>query len=371
MFTSLVTGGELHILDADAVTDPAAVAEYLARHEIDYLKAVPSHLAALGTGGRLGELIPARTLMLGGEAALAAVAGQVAGRGPGTGRWSIITGRRRPRSGSRRPAAPEHLASGTVPIGSPVANTRLFVLDGCLGLVPLGVAGELFIGGAQVARGYAGRPVLTAERFIPDVFAGDGSRLYRSGDRARWRPDGLVEFLGRADEQVKIRGFRVEPGEVEAVLAGCPGVAQVAVTAREAAPGDRRLVAYVISDRPDITAPASTAPGATAPGSSSADASATWPERSGDTRPGGCPTIWCPPWSWCSGRSRARRTARSTARLCRPRTTPRPAAAGAGRRRRRRRSCARPSLRSWAWTRSAWTTVSLTWAGTRCSRRGW
>ncbi|WP_433325333.1 non-ribosomal peptide synthase/polyketide synthase [Spirillospora sp. CA-294931] len=228
VFASLVSGGELHILDEDTVTDPAAVRAYLAEHEIDYLKAVPSHLAALGA------VTPNRSLVLGGEAASPELVAELSAGtevfnhyGPTEATIGVATTRLTP-------------DSDVVPIGSPVANTRLYVLDDRLQPVPVGVAGELYIAGAQLARGYVGRPGLTAERFVACPF---GGRMYRTGDLARWTSEGQLVFAGRVDDQVKIRGFRVEPGEVESVLAAHPQVEQVAVVAR-----DERLVAYVVAE---------------------------------------------------------------------------------------------------------------------------
>jgi amino acid adenylation domain-containing protein len=240
LFVSLATGGCLHVLDEAAVTDPEAVATYLAEHRIDHLKVVPSHLAALAISVGLPRMLPARSLVLGGEGAPAAWLGELL-EAAGDRRVHNHYGPTETTVGiTTAELTAETVAGGVVPIGTPLGGTRGYVLDDRLDPVPIGGVGELYAAGPQVARGYVGRPGLTGERFVACPF-GSGERMYRTGDLARWTPDGLLVFAGRADRQVKIRGFRVEPAEVEAALLAHPRVERAAVITRNGT-----LVAYVV-----------------------------------------------------------------------------------------------------------------------------
>ncbi|WP_256102357.1 condensation domain-containing protein, partial [Streptomyces sp. Ncost-T10-10d] len=246
VFASLTTGGELHVLEEGAVTDPVVVADYLVEHGIDFLKVVPSHLAALSSVAGIEGVLPGRSLVLGGEAVSPVLVGELVECAGGRGVFNHYGPTETTIGVATARLGVGGVGGGVVPVGGPVANTRFYVLDGALRPVPVGVAGELYVAGVQLARGYVRRAGLTAERFVACPFE-SGVRMYRTGDRVRWTADGEVVFLGRADDQVKVRGFRIEPGEVQAVVAAHPLVAQAAVVGREDVPGDVRLVAYVVA----------------------------------------------------------------------------------------------------------------------------
>ncbi|MET0396642.1 MAG: amino acid adenylation domain-containing protein, partial [Longimicrobiaceae bacterium] len=238
-----LTRGSTVVLHADRAAEPggASVAELVRAHGVTHLQCTPSHAALLAADpDTLAALGGLRCLLLGGEALPAALAGELRRALP-----ARILNMYGPTETTVWSASHEvEDAEGPVPVGRPIAGTRVYLLDARMQPVPPGVAGELLVGGAGVARGYLGRPDLTAERFVPDPFAeAGGARLYRTGDLARWRADGVLEFLGRADRQVKVRGHRIEPGEVEAALAAHPAVRECVVVA-DASGGDGRLVAY-------------------------------------------------------------------------------------------------------------------------------
>jgi amino acid adenylation domain-containing protein/non-ribosomal peptide synthase protein (TIGR01720 family) len=241
-FWPLMMGARLVVARPEGQRDPAYLAELVKREGVTVLHFVPSMLAAFLEGPAAERCGGLRRVFCSGEALPREVAQRALERLPGASLHNLYGPTEAAVDVSEWTCTP---GAARVPIGRPVANTRLYVLDAALAPVPVGVAGELFIGGVQVARGYLGRPGLTAERFVPDPFA-PGARLYRTGDRARWAEDGVVEYLGRTDFQIKLRGFRIEPGEIEAVAQEHPRVRQAVVVAREDAPGTARLVAYLL-----------------------------------------------------------------------------------------------------------------------------
>ncbi len=240
IFLPLLTGARLIIASQDVATSGSALVEMLARTEATVMQATPVTWRVLLASGWQGN--KALKVLCGGEALPLDLARQLlvkAGSlynmyGPTeTTIWSSVY-----------EIKPEHTA---ISIGRPIANTQIYLLDGHLQMVPIGVPGELYIGGDGLARGYLHRPELTDERFIPHPFSTQpGARIYRTGDLARYRADGTIELIGRIDHQVKIRGFRIELGEIEALLRQHPLVREAVVVAREDTPGDKRLVAYVL-----------------------------------------------------------------------------------------------------------------------------
>ncbi|MCT9074070.1 amino acid adenylation domain-containing protein [Cupriavidus gilardii] len=246
LFGALCSGRTLHLISRERGFDPDRFAEYMARHRVGVLKIVPSHLRGLLQGRQPADGLPEQALILGGEATSAELARTVRDLkphcrlfnhyGPTETTVGVLT--------HEAVTLPER----QLPTGMPLPGSRVYVLDADLNPVPAGIVGELYIAGPQLARGYLGRPGLTAERFVPDPFT-DGARMYRTGDRVRQDAQGRIEYLGRQDEQVKIRGYRVELGEIVHLLRSQPGVKDAAVIVYE-----ERLVAYCVLDAIDATA---------------------------------------------------------------------------------------------------------------------
>ena len=242
---ALLFGGRLVVVPESVAGSPDDFHALLVAEQVSVLSQTPSAVAALSPQG-----LESVALMAAGEACPAEVVDRWApgrvminGYGPTeTTVYATISAPLRPGSG--------------VPIGAPVPGAALFVLDGWLRPVPAGVVGELYVAGRGVGVGYVRRAGLTASRFVACPFGAPGARMYRTGDLVYWRPDGQLQYLGRADEQVKIRGYRIELGEIQAALAGLDGVEQAVVIAREDRPGDKRLVGYVTESTTGTVDPA-------------------------------------------------------------------------------------------------------------------
>ena len=240
----LLVGGTSVLLSDEVQADPEAFWAVLSAYSLTVLDCTPSFLESVLEASPAGLLLD--TLLVGGDRFPLAlldrlhqrqVARQILNLYGPTETCIDVTAFE----------AREVAGMDTVPIGSPQTNYRVYVLDGRLEPVPVGVAGELYVAGIGLARGYLNQPGQTAERFVADPYGREpGGRMYRTGDVARWRPDGTLEFMGRADAQVKIRGFRVEPGEIEATLTAHDAVTQAAVLERDDGPGGKQLVAYVV-----------------------------------------------------------------------------------------------------------------------------
>jgi amino acid adenylation domain-containing protein len=255
--TMLAVGGRVHAMNDDTARDPAVLLRCCDDQGITVLQIVPSLLRAVldlveDTPEHLAHLHSMRMMLVHGEELPPELITRWYQHVPNVPLMNVYGPAECSDDVSIARLAPERAVRGAASIGPPIANTRALVLDSRLRLVPQGVAGELYVAGPGLARGYAARPGLTSERFVANPFGPTGERMYRTGDLVRWTPDGELEFLGRADNQVKIRGYRIEPAEIERIVAAVPGIGQVVVVAREDRPDDKRLVAYYVVDDAEI-----------------------------------------------------------------------------------------------------------------------
>jgi amino acid adenylation domain-containing protein/FkbM family methyltransferase len=252
IFPALATGGCLHVVSQQRAENQALLSEYFARERIDVLKIVPSHLAALQTGQNPQLVMPKARLILGGEASRLDWIERLRALTPGCeihnhyGPTETTVGVLTYQVAPELPSTP----TGTLPLGRPLPHARVYLLDGAGAAVPMGEQGELCIGGSGVGRGYLNRPELTAEKFVPDPFADAPARLYRTGDVARFLPDGNIEFCGRLDDQVKLHGYRIELGEIEGMLREHAGVRDAVVRLCEDGSAGKCLAAYVVPKQP-------------------------------------------------------------------------------------------------------------------------
>ena len=248
IFPCLCQGGTLHLIAAERVGDAQALMDYTQRHPIDCLKIVPSHLKALLQIPQPEQILPRQRLVLGGETCPWSLIEQIQQLAPTCHNFNHY-GPTETTVGALTYAvkAVAQQTAATVPIGQALANSQIYLLDPDLNPVPMGIPGEVYIGGNGVTRGYLRRPGLTASRFMPDPFSNQsGARMYRTGDLARRHLDGNLEFLRRVDLQVKLHGFRIELGEIEAQLNQHPHVQAASVIVREDNPDNPLLVAYVV-----------------------------------------------------------------------------------------------------------------------------
>ncbi|MBV9108538.1 MAG: amino acid adenylation domain-containing protein, partial [Gemmatimonadetes bacterium] len=247
LFWPLLAGARLAVAAPGAHREPSRLSDAIRGEGVTTAHFVPSMLQLWLADPSASECTSLRRVMSSGEALPADLRDRFFATLPGAELHNLYGPTEAAVDVTWQPLAPGD-REPFVPIGRPIANTRIHVLDPAGGFAPVGVPGELFIAGVQVGRGYRGRPALTAERFVPDPFSRTpGARMYRTGDRARWREGGALEYLGRTDFQVKLRGLRIEPGEIEAALTAEPAVREAVVAVRPGPAGDPRLVAWVVA----------------------------------------------------------------------------------------------------------------------------